>query len=86
MTETRETRLKRLKIRSRRRGMREMDLILGGFADVELGAFDEAELAAFEALLEENDQELYAWVSKQTAPAATYTGLIARIQRYHNIA
>ena len=33
MAETRETRIKRLRMRSWRRGIKEMDLILGGFAD-----------------------------------------------------
>ncbi|MCP5085702.1 MAG: succinate dehydrogenase assembly factor 2 [Rhodobacteraceae bacterium] len=62
MTETRETRLRRLKMRSWRRGMKEMDLILGGYADTEMPKLDDAALDAHETLMEENDQDLYLWV------------------------
>ena len=44
-----DTRLRRLKIRSWRRGTKEMDLILGPFADAELGGLSVAELDALEA-------------------------------------
>ena len=71
MTEPRETRLKRLKMRSWRRGTKEMDLILGPFSDSELGRLSARELDAYEALLEENDHDLYLWASgKETAPAS----------------
>ncbi|MDT8345440.1 MAG: succinate dehydrogenase assembly factor 2 [Thermohalobaculum sp.] len=85
MTEPRETRLKRLKIRSWRRGTREMDLILGPFADTELARLGEAELAAYEALLEENDQDLYAWVSGTAEAGAPHGPLVARIAAWHQI-
>lgn len=65
MTETPEHRLKRLKIRSWRRGTKEMDLILGSFADKNLTTLDAGTLDSFEDLLEENDQDLYPWFSGQ---------------------
>ena len=61
--EDHDTRLKRLTMRSWRRGTREMDLILGPFADVALAAMEAATLDAYEALLDENDQDLYPWVT-----------------------
>ena len=64
MSETPEIRLKRLRMRSWRRGMKEMDLILGPFADGPLAQLPAAELDAYEALLAENDQDLYRWVSQ----------------------
>ncbi len=65
-----EARLKKLRMRSWRRGMKEMDLILGPYADSALHGFDEAELDAYERLLGENDQDLYLWVTgAQPAPA-----------------
>ncbi|MCL5778532.1 succinate dehydrogenase assembly factor 2 [Limibaculum sp. FT325] len=85
MTEPRDTRRKRLKIRSWRRGTREMDLILGPFADSELGRLDDADLAAYEALLDESDQDLYAWVSGTAATAAPHAGLVRRIAAWHQI-
>lgn len=57
------TRLKRLKMRSWRRGTREMDLILGPFADGELAGMDGGALDAYERLLDENDQDLYPWIT-----------------------
>lgn len=56
-------RLKRMTMRSWRRGTREMDLILGPFAEAELAAMDAASLDAYERLLDENDQDLYPWIT-----------------------
>ena len=81
MTQIEETRLKRLKIRCWRRGTKEMDLILGGFADKHLTSLSAADLDALEALMEENDQDLYQWVSGQAAPPDVHQPLIARIAR-----
>lgn len=63
MTETAEIRLRRLTIRSWRRGMKEMDLILGHFADAALADLSPEELEAYEVVLDENDQDLYLWVT-----------------------
>lgn len=63
MTETPEDRLKRMRMRAWRRGTKEMDLILGPFADAHLAGMDGAALDAFEALLAENDQDLYPWIT-----------------------
>ncbi len=60
---TDETRLKRLHMRSIRRGIKEMDLILGAFAASRLPGLDAAALDTYEALLQENDHDLYAWVT-----------------------
>jgi antitoxin CptB len=71
MPEAAEDRLKRLRMRSWRRGTKEMDLILGPYADAHLSGMDDAALGAYEALLAENDQDLIGWVLGQTAaPAA----------------
>lgn len=61
--ETPEIRLRRLRMRSWRRGMKEMDLILGPFADGPLSDLSEADFAAYERLMEENDQDLYRWIT-----------------------
>ncbi|WP_246053638.1 succinate dehydrogenase assembly factor 2 [Paracoccus hibiscisoli] len=66
MAETLETpanRLKRLHMRSWRRGMKEMDLILGYFADECLADLSAADLDLYERMLAENDQDLYLWVT-----------------------
>ena len=55
-------RLKRLKIRSWRRGTKEMDLLFGHYADAYLEKMHEGDLDAFEALLAEEDPAITAWV------------------------
>lgn len=74
-----EARLKRMRMRSWRRGTKEMDLILGPYADAHLAAMEEARLAVYDVLLEENDQDLLPWVLGQAAPPPTLAGLIAEI-------
>ena len=86
MTETREIQIKRLRMRSWRRGIKEMDLILGGFADAELAGLDGATLDAFERLLEENDWDLYYWVTGTQAAPATHAPLIRRLALFHKVA
>ncbi|MEM9783922.1 MAG: succinate dehydrogenase assembly factor 2 [Pseudomonadota bacterium] len=84
--ETRELRLKRLRIRSWRRGTREMDMLLGPFADKALGALDEGMLAAYEELLEENDWDLYAWMAGKADPGPAHRPLVSHIRDWHGIA
>ena len=82
MNETRDVRLRRLRMRSWRRGTREMDLILGPFADAEIGRMDETTLVAFEALLSENDQDLFYWISGQGSIPSVHRSLIVMIRAY----
>jgi len=77
--ETRETRLKRLKMRSWHRGIKEMDLILGGWADANLDTADDATLDMFEAVLAEADQDLYRWVSGQDEAPSHIAPFVARL-------
>lgn len=76
-------RLRRLAVRSWRRGMRENDLLLGRFADEALPAMGEDDLGLYEALLEENDQDLYAWIvavsAGREAGPDRYRALLSRI-------
>jgi len=79
MAETAEARLKRMRMRSWRRGTKEMDLILGPYADAHLAGMDDARLALYDVLLEENDQDLLPWVLGQGATPPALAGLIAEI-------
>ena len=79
MAETRETMIKRLKIRSWRRGIKEMDLILGGFADNGLSDLSDAELVQYDEMLEENDHDLYFWVSKQGPIPDKFSELLQKV-------
>ena len=77
--ETAEARLKRLAMRSWRRGTKEMDLVLGPYADAHLAGMDEAELRVYDLLLEENDQDLVLWVMGQAAAPAALADMVAAV-------
>ena len=82
ITETYEIRLKRLKMRSMRRGIKEMDIILSGFSDLHLIDMSGAQLDLYEDFLDENDQDLYQWVSGQVAGYPQYEQLLKQIKVY----
>jgi antitoxin CptB len=77
--ETPEARLKRMAMRAWRRGTKEMDLILGPYADERLAGMDAEALDMFDALLEENDQDLLPWVLGSAAPPPRFAALIADV-------
>jgi len=68
MDEATETRRKRLLYQSAHRGTKESDLLLGAFAAARLGTFSPAQLDAYEALLNENDGDLFDWITGRAAP------------------
>jgi antitoxin CptB len=82
MIEEHETRLKRLKMRSMRRGIKEMDLLLGGFADAELGGMADEGLSLYDEMLSENDQDLYSWVTGQAPTPDRYAALLDAIRAH----
>tara|TARA_R110002073_G_scaffold15512_2_gene61031 strand:+ start:253 stop:519 length:267 start_codon:yes stop_codon:yes gene_type:complete len=80
MAETAEHRVKRLYMRSIRRGIKEMDLILSAFASDRLNQMDDAALTTYDAMLNENDHDLYHWVTGQVAAPPPFGALVADIQ------
>jgi antitoxin CptB len=88
MTESRseglDVRRRRLAFRAWHRGTREMDLILGRFADAELAKLDDLSLDAFEALLQVADPDLYGWITCTVeAPPLYDTPLLRRLRQFH---
>jgi antitoxin CptB len=76
-----DERRRRALFRARRRGMREMDLVIGQFADRDLSTMDEAELAEFERLLDLADPQILAWIVGDEPTPATYdTPLFHRLR------
>ena len=82
MAETAEARLKRMAMRSWRRGTKEMDLVLGPWADVHLAGLEEERLRLYDLLLAENDQDLMSWILGQSQPPAEIAGLLADIAAF----
>ena len=74
--EPRAHKVKRLAMRSMRRGIKEMDIILSAYADAELTSMSDQALVLYDSLLSENDQDLYVWVTGQAPAPAQYADMI----------
>ena len=78
-----QTRLRMIRYRAWHRGIRETDLILGPFADQRVAGLTPTQLDAFEALLEQPDQILYAWITgEETAPDDVQGDVFSMIQAF----
>ncbi len=74
---------RRIRVRAWRRGMREMDIILGEFVDARVETLDSEELAQLEALLDAEDDQAFRWFSSGAAPASHDTSLFRKIAAFH---
>jgi len=76
-----DARRRRILFRAWRRGMREMDLVMGQFADAQLPGLSEAELDQFERLLDAPDPSVLAWITgEEPVPADHDTPLFGRLR------
>ncbi len=76
-----DERRRRILYRAWRRGLREMDLVMGRFADAHLPAMSESELDEFERLLEVPDPQALAWITGGEAPPPDFdTPMIERLR------
>lgn len=66
-TEPDDIRRKRLLWRATHRGIREMDILLGGFVERRVASFGAAELSELERIMDIPDQEMLAWATRQEA-------------------
>lgn len=79
-----DVRRRKLLFRAWRRGVREMDLIVGRFADAYIDKFDEAALDDFERLIEVPNNDLYAWVTGDArAPKDHDTVVLRQLIGFH---
>jgi antitoxin CptB len=79
-----DDRRRRLLYRSWHRGMREMDLVMGRFADAAIADLTDAELTEFEALSDLPDPDLYAWVTGEAdVPQDVDTALFRKLRAFH---
>jgi antitoxin CptB len=75
-----DERRRRILFRAWRRGLREMDLVMGQFADMNLPAMSDSEIAEFESLLDLPDPLMLAWITgSEPIPPERYTPLLARV-------
>lgn len=79
-----DPRRRRLLYRAWHRGIREMDLIMGRFADAEIGTLSEPELDQFEALIEVPDRDLFKWLTGEVETPSNYdTPVWRRVRAFH---
>jgi antitoxin CptB len=79
-----DLRRRKILFRSWHRGMREMDLVMGRFADSALAGLSEAELSDFEAMIELPDRDLLAWVTGEVeVPEEFDTAVFRRMRDFH---
>jgi antitoxin CptB len=79
-----ETRRRRLLWRAMHRGMRELDLMLGGFARMRLHEMSVTELAELEAIVATADSDLYDWLIGGIAvPQERLSATMAALLAYH---
>ncbi|MEM1039538.1 MAG: succinate dehydrogenase assembly factor 2 [Pseudomonadota bacterium] len=75
---------KRLLFRAWHRGMREMDYVLGSFANEAIADMDDDQLADFENLMQVPDPDMYKWLSGTVpVPPNWDTALVRRIRKFH---
>ncbi|HBR69760.1 MAG TPA: succinate dehydrogenase assembly factor 2 [Rhodospirillaceae bacterium] len=75
-----ENRRKKLIFRSGHRGTKEMDLIMGSFAQKYVPGFSEMELALYEDILQISDPDLYDWITgKQKVPANVMNSVLEKL-------
>lgn len=73
-----DRRRERLRFRSWHRGTREMDTLMGRFADAHIALFSPEELDAYEDLLLCSDPDLFDWVTKKTPLPAEQDNAVTR--------
>ena len=79
-----DPRRRKILFRAWHRGMREMDLIMGRFADDAIAGFSDAELDEFERLIEVLDRDLLSWVTGEAPVPENYdTPLFRRLKAFH---
>src|SRR5437764_9976950 len=79
----REVRRRRIRFRAWHRGTREMDLLMGGFADAMLAGLNDAELDQFEHLLDLPDPLVFAWLAGlEGVPAEEDTALLKKVRAF----
>jgi len=67
------------------RGMREMDILLGKFADAHVGELSDSELDDFENILSAIDRDLFAWLTGEKPLPDDYdTPVMQKLMAFHS--
>ncbi len=85
MSQDPETRRKRLVYRSWHRGTKELDLLIGSFAERHLAVMSGEQLDRFESLLEVPEPLLYDWLTGMSAPPPEFDHDVTRLLLNHKL-
>lgn len=81
-----ETRKRRAVWRASHRGTKELDILIGRYAEAELSRMHESELSNFEEFLAMPDPELQDWLlTASTAPAPEFTDVVTAVRKFHGL-
>lgn len=82
-----ENKRKQLQFRAWHRGTREMDLLMGSFADENVSDFDAVALTQFEDMLADNDPDLYGWyIGQENVPKEKQNPVMAAFLKHTFVA
>jgi antitoxin CptB len=80
-----DMRRRRAQFRASHRGTKEMDWLLGRFAEARLAGMDETALAEFERLLALPDPDLETWIMNREPPAGDHARLLRELRAFHRV-
>jgi antitoxin CptB len=86
MSENDRNRRGRLRFRSWHRGTKEMDLLMGSFADAHIATFAPEQLDKYEVILELSDPDLYNWITGNEALPPQHDSDVMRLLLAHEFA
>lgn len=86
MTDQLEIRRRRALYRAHHRGTKELDIMIGDFADVHVAALDEQALGSFERFLAVADPMLQGWLfAEDGANGTEFAGLVRDVRAFHGL-
>ncbi|MDE2364223.1 MAG: succinate dehydrogenase assembly factor 2 [Hyphomicrobiales bacterium] len=79
-----DTRRRAIRVRAWRRGMREMDILIGNFVDARIADLDARDVGDLERLLDVEDQKAFSWLCGTEPPPPDHnTPVFAKIVAFH---
>lgn len=86
MDDTIDTRRRRAAWRAAHRGTKELDLLIGRYAEAHLPKMDEMALSHFEAFLTVEEPQLQSWLlAPEALQSGEFAGLVTELRRFHGL-
>ncbi|MBU6339269.1 MAG: succinate dehydrogenase assembly factor 2 [Rickettsiales bacterium] len=77
--------IRQLLYRSKHRGCKETDILLGKFIEDKINEFDDKKLQLYHELINEDDMLIYDWILGKENILEKYIDLIEEIRVFHDI-